>query len=146
MITIEFVHLDAAPDMGKMVVLKETPESDRFFLMFVGDAEFTAIAKEKGLVESKRPITHDLYLSIMEKLQVEFLRCEIHEVRDDTYYAKVIFRTNDTEYTLDSRPSDAVVLALNRKIPILVAEDLFRRNLTQKEMMEYEELIKKVKF
>ena len=48
--------------------------------------------------------------------------------------------------SLDSRPSDAVALAPNQGIPILVAEELFRRNLTRKEVMEYEELVRKVKF
>ncbi len=146
MVTIGSVHLDACPDMGKMVVLKENAETDRYFLMFVGDAEFAAIAKEKGMVESRRPITHDLYLSILEKIPVEFLRSEVYGVREETYYANVIFRANDTEYAVDSRPSDAVVLALNRNIPILVAEDLFRRTLTRQEIMEYEGLVKRVKF
>jgi bifunctional DNase/RNase len=129
-----------------MVILKEDPDRDRFFLMFVGESEFTAIAKEKGLAEPKRPLTHDLYLSILGKAGVELQRVEIYEMREETYYANVFFRANGTDQAVDSRPSDAVALALNRKIPILVNQELFRRKLTQEEIKEYEGLVKAVKF
>jgi bifunctional DNase/RNase len=129
-----------------MVVLKENAEAERYFMMFVGDAEFAAIAREKGLVEPKRPLTHELYLSIMDKLQLEFLRIEIHDMEQETFYAHVILRANGKEHAIDSRPSDAVALALNRKVPILVRQDLFRRKLTQEEVKEYEGLVKSVKF
>jgi bifunctional DNase/RNase len=82
MVLIREVHIESDPNRGNIVILKERPEDDRFFLMFVGDSEFTAIAKEKGLVEPKRPLTHDLYLSILQQLQIEFLRVEIHEMRE----------------------------------------------------------------
>jgi hypothetical protein len=146
MISITEVHLESDPNRGNMVVLKEDAEAERYFMMFVGDAEFAAIAKEKGLVEPKRPLTHELYLSIMDKLQLEFLRIEIHDMQQETFYAHVILRANGEEHAIDSRPSDAVALALNRKVPILVRQDLFRRKLTQEEVKEYEGLVKSVKF
>ena len=146
MISVSEVHLESDPNRGNMVVLKENTEAERYFIMFVGDSEFAAIAKEKGLVEPKRPLTHELYLNIMEKLQLEFLRIEIHDIKQETFYANVIFRANGEEYAIDSRPSDAVALALNRKVPIFVRQGLFRRKLTQEEIKEYEGLVKSVKF
>lgn len=146
MISVKEVHIESDPNRGNMVVLREKPEAERYFLMFVGDAEFAAIAREKGLVEPKRPLTHEVYLSIMEKLPMQFLRIEIHDMRQETFYAHVIFRANGEEYAIDSRPSDAVALALNRKIPILVRQDLFRRKLTEEEIKEYEGLVKSVRF
>ena len=146
MITIGDVKIESDPNRGNMVVLKENEGADQFFMMFVGDAEFTAIAKEQGLVEPKRPLTHQLYLSILERLHLEFLRVEIYELRQETFYANVIFRADGTEHAIDSRPSDAVALALNRSIPILVRQGLFRRKLTQEEVDEYEGLVKSVKF
>ena len=146
MVTIQEVNIESDPNRGKMVILSESPGADHYFLMFVGDAEFAAIAKEKGLVDPKRPLTHELYLSIMDRLQLEFLRIEIHDMRQDTFYANVVFRSNGKEYTIDSRPSDAVALALNKKIPILVRRTLFHRKLTRDEIKEYEDLVKTVKF
>ena len=145
-IMVRSVQLESDPNRGNMVILKEEADADSYFLMFVGDAEFGAIAKEKGMVEPKRPLTHDLYLSIIEKSRVEFLRIEIFEMREDTYYAKVVFGVNGEECSVDSRPSDAVALALNRKIPILVNQHLFRRKLTPEEVQELEGLVKSVKF
>jgi bifunctional DNase/RNase len=146
MIAISQIHLEADPNRGNMVVLKESVEAEQFFMMFVGDAEFTAIAKEKGLVEPKRPLTHELYLGILEKLNLEFMRVEIYEMRQETFYARVIIKADGQEHAIDSRPSDAVALALNRKIPILVSKNLFRRKLSQEELKEYEGLVKSVKF
>jgi bifunctional DNase/RNase len=60
MVAVEEVHLEADPNKGNMVVLRKDKDSDHYFMMFVGDAEFAAIAKEKGMVEPKRPLTHDL--------------------------------------------------------------------------------------
>jgi bifunctional DNase/RNase len=146
MVTIQVVLIESDPNRGNMVILKEKEDAGRYFLMFVGDAEFAAIAKEKGLVEPRRPLTHDLYLRIMDKLNVEFLGIEIPEMHEDTYYANVVFRANGVEHRVDSRPSDGVALALNRKIPISVNEALFRRPLTQDEIKEYEGVVKTVKF
>lgn len=146
MLNIHVVLVESDPNRGNMVILKEKEEAERYFLMFVGDAEFAAIAKEKGLVEPRRPLTHDLYLRIMDKLNVEFVGVEIADMREDTYYANVVFRANGVEHRVDSRPSDSIALALNRKVPILVNEELFRRQLTQEQIKEYEGLVKTVKF
>jgi bifunctional DNase/RNase len=146
MIAISQIHLEADPNRGNMVVLKESAEAEQFFMMFVGDAEFTAIAKEKGLVEPKRPLTHELYLGILGKLRLEFMRVEIYEMRQETFYARVVIKADGEEHVIDSRPSDAVALALNRKIPILVSKELFRRKLSREELKEYEGLVKSVKF
>jgi len=146
MIAVSQVHLEADPNRGNMVVLRESEEAEQFFMMFVGDAEFTAIAKEKGLVEPKRPLTHELYLGILGTAHLELVRIEIYEMRQETFYARVIIRVDDKEHAIDSRPSDAVALALNRKIPILVNKGLFRRKLSRDELKEYEGLVKKVKF
>ena len=146
MVTVREVLIESDPNRGNIVILRKADDNDHFFMMFVGDAEFAAIAKEKGLVEPKRPLTHELYLSILAKVPVEFLRIEIHDMREETYCANVIFRFNGVDHSMDSRPSDAVALALNKKIPILVTQSLFRRKLTSEEITEYEGLVKSVKF
>ena len=146
MVAVQEVLLESDPNRGNIVILRKEKDNDHFFMMFVGDAEFAAIAKEKGMVEPKRPLTHELYLSILAKVPVEFLRIEIHDMREETYYANVCFRFNGVEHSMDSRPSDAVALALNKKIPILVTQSLFRRKLTSEEITEYEGLVKSVKF
>jgi len=146
MVAVGHVHLDTDPGRGNMVVLREDADSTHHFIMFVGGAEFAAIAKEKGLLDPKRPLTHQMYLAVLDRLPAVFDRVEIYDLREDTFYAKVIFRVQEAEHAVDSRPSDAVALALNRKIPIFVARRFFRRRLTQQQIEQYETLVKKVKF
>ncbi len=146
MIPVQEIILESDPERGNMVILKESPDADRYFLMFVGDAEFAAIAKEKNMIRPKRPLTHDMYIGIIEKSNIKLLRVEINDLKEDTFYANVVFEIDGMEHRVDSRPSDSVALALNRKIPIFVRKDLFRKRLTEKELKDYEEIIRSVKF
>lgn len=140
------VYIKTDRIQGNMVVLKENEQDSLYFLMFVGDSEVTAIAKEKGLVEPKRPLTHDLYLSVLNRAGIVFDHIEIYEMQENTYYAKVYARINEEEATFDSRPSDAVALALHEKCPILISKKLLRRELTPEEVQEYEMIVRTVKF
>jgi hypothetical protein len=131
---------------GNMVILKRSEEDSQYFLMFVGDAEITAIAKEKGLVEPKRPLTHDIYLTILRRTGAVFEKIQVSEMRENTFYAKIYVRINDEVVVFDARPSDAVALALHEKCPIMVSKKLLRRELTPEEVQEYEMIVKTVKF
>jgi uncharacterized protein len=139
-----FVKTDRT--QGNMVILKRSEEDGYYFLMFVGDAEITAIAKEKGLVEPKRPLTHDIYLTILKRAGAVFEKIEIAEMRDNTFYAKIYARINDELVDFDARPSDAVALALHEKCPIWVNKKLLRLELTPEEVQEFEMIVKTVKF
>jgi bifunctional DNase/RNase len=131
---------------GNMVILKESEDDSEYFLMFVGDAEITAIAKEKGLVEPKRPLTHDLYLTILRRTGAVFEKIEISEMKENTFYAKIYARVNGETVVFDSRPSDAVALGLHEKCPIFVNRKLLRRELSPEEVQEFEMIVKTVKF
>jgi bifunctional DNase/RNase len=139
-----FVKTDRT--QGNMVILKRSEEDSYYFLMFVGDAEITAIAKEKGLVEPKRPLTHDIYLTMLKRTGAVFEKIEISEMRDNTFYAKIYVRINDEVVDFDARPSDAVALALHEKCPIWVSKKLLRVELTPEEVQEFEMIVKTVKF
>lgn len=145
-VAINEVYIKTDRIQGNMVVLKESEGDSFYFLMFVGDAEITAIAKEKGMVEPKRPLTHDLYLDVIQKAGIEFDRIEIHGMQENTYFARIFARMGEDMEVFDSRPSDAVALALHVKCPILVHRKLLRRELTEAEVQEYEAIIRTVKF
>ena len=131
---------------GNMVILKRSEDDSHYFLMFVGDAEITAIAKEKGLVEPKRPLTHDIYLTMLRRAGVMFEKIVISDMRENTFYAKIHARINDEEVIFDARPSDAVALALHEKCTIFVNKKLLRVELTPEEVQEFEMIVKTVKF
>ncbi len=140
------VYIKTDRQQGNMVILKESEDANQYFLMFVGDSEITAIAKEKGFVEPKRPLTHDTYLTILNRAGVQFKRVEIYTMKENTYYARIVTEINGEEVVFDSRPSDAVALALHEKCPIWVNKKLLRRELTPEEVKEYESIVKTVKF
>ncbi|HIJ77173.1 MAG TPA: bifunctional nuclease family protein [Deltaproteobacteria bacterium] len=139
-----FVKTDRT--QGNMVILKRSEEDSYYFLMFVGDAEITEIAKEKGLVEPKRPLTHDIYLTILKRTGATFEKIVISEMRDNTFYAKIYVHINGEVVDFDARPSDAVALALHEKCPIWVNKRLLRVELTPEEVQEFEMIVKTVKF
>jgi len=145
-VEIKEVFVKTDRTQGNMVILKQSEEDSYYFLMFVGDAEITAIAKEKGLVEPKRPLTHDIYLTILKRTGAVFKKIEISEMRENTFYAKIYTGINDEVVVFDARPSDAVALALHEKCPIFVNRKLLRVELTPEEVQEFEMIVKTVKF
>ena len=145
-VEIKEVFVKTDRTQGNMVILKRSEEDSYYFLMFVGDAEITAIAKEKGLVEPKRPLTHDIYLTILRRTGAVFEKIMISEMRENTFYAKIYVRINDEVVEFDARPSDAVALALHEKCAIFVNKKLLRVELTPAEVQEFEMIVKTVKF
>jgi bifunctional DNase/RNase len=95
--------------------------------MAIGLAEATGIAIPLQGVTPPRPLTHDLFLTMFGRLKVALSRVVIHDFRDDTYFATVHLTVDGTVMTLDSRPSDAIALAIRAKAPVLVEDRVFER-------------------
>ena len=72
-----------------------------------------------------RPLTHDLFLTLFGRLHVTVTKAVITDLRDNTYYATLFLSANGTALELDSRPSDAIALAIRAKVPVLVEERVF---------------------
>jgi bifunctional DNase/RNase len=93
--------------------------------MVIGVAEATSIAVPLEGVLPRRPLTHDLFLTLFGKMKVTLKRVVITDLRDDVYYALLYLDVAGSEMTLDSRPSDAIGLALRAKAPIFVEDRVF---------------------
>ncbi|MBI5584827.1 MAG: bifunctional nuclease family protein [Deltaproteobacteria bacterium] len=145
-IPIREIYIKTEKETGNLLILKEHGQAEASLVMFVGEPEFIAIAKEKGLLQTPRPLTHELYLSILGQTEVELLQVSIDEVRDQTYLAQVHYRIGVEEYSADSRPSDAIALALHQKIPILVHPGLLKKPLSSDQLDTLKDFIKSVKF
>src|SRR5262249_4949454 len=85
-----------------------------------GPAEATGIALPLRNLTPPRPLTHDLFLTLFGRLHVSVRKAVITDLRDDIYYATVYLNANGGEITLDSRPSDAIALAIRAKAPVYV--------------------------
>jgi len=145
-IPINEIILKSEKDSGNLLILKEHALAESSLIMFVGEPEFLAIAKEKGLIQTPRPLTHELYLTILEDAGIEFIRVEIYNIKDQTYFANVVYRLNQEEISADSRPSDAIALAMHQKIPILVELRLLKKSLSLDQLDTLKDFIRTATF
>ena len=145
-IPINEIILKSEKESGNLLILKEHALAESSLIMFVGEPEFLAIAKEKGLIQTPRPLTHELYLTILENAGIEFIRVEIYNIKDQTYFANVVYRLNQEEISADSRPSDAIALAMHQKIPILVELRLLKKSLSLDQLDTLKDFIRTATF
>jgi bifunctional DNase/RNase len=119
---VDIIGLSTSPSSGGAyaLVLGEV-EGNRRLPIIIGAFEAQAIALELEKIQPPRPMTHDLLRDTFEELEVEVTEVVIDELREGTFFAKVRYRHNGDEHQLDSRPSDAVALAVRVDAPIYVA-------------------------
>ena len=113
---------------GQHGVMLEGKRDKRRFLMLIGAAEATAIAVPLENVTPPRPLTHDLFLTLFGRLKVQVTRVVITDLRNNTYFATVYLTTGGTPMELDSRPSDAIALAIRAKAPVFAEERVFEKS------------------
>src|SRR5262247_1334905 len=113
-----------APTRAPIVVL-EGKRDKRSFGMVIGPAEATGIAVHLQHVTPPRPLTHDLFLTLFGRLNVKVEKAIITDLRDNTYFATVYLTANGTALELDSRPSDAIALAIRAKAPVYAEDRVF---------------------
>jgi hypothetical protein len=105
------------------IFLKEV-DGDRKFPIVIGLFEATSIDRRVRGIESARPLTHDLLAKVIEELGGELQDVLINELREHTYFARLRIRRDGELVEVDSRPSDAIALAVTADIPIYVAEEV----------------------
>nr|CAJ71948.1 conserved hypothetical protein [Candidatus Kuenenia stuttgartiensis] len=104
----------------QVIVLKEL-EGKRSFPIIIGLNEAWAIDRAVKGISTPRPLTHDLITRIIESLNADVERVVISDLRNNTFYAKIVLRQDGNIIEIDSRPSDAVALAMQKNTPIFVA-------------------------
>jgi hypothetical protein len=108
----------------RLVVLRQL-DADRFLPIWVGPYEAEAITVALQEIEMIRPLTHDLLKNIFTTFNTRIMRVEIVSLREDIYYGNIIAETTEGQkITIDSRPSDAIALAVRAHVPILVSPDV----------------------
>ncbi len=113
----------AQTDQGN-VVLVRPKGSDLAVPIFIGQLETQSILIGMGGVEVPRPLTHDLVLSLLSALSAEITRIEIHDLREGTFYARILLRSEGREIVVDARPSDAIGIAVRAVCPVFIAESV----------------------
>ncbi|MCL5037311.1 MAG: bifunctional nuclease family protein [Chloroflexi bacterium] len=106
-----------------VVILKDM-EGKRYLPILIGPFEATAIALALEGTKVPRPLSHDLMKGIINSLNARVLRIIIHDIKDNTFYAKVILEDDGKTVEVDARPSDSIALALRTDAPIFVSEKI----------------------
>jgi hypothetical protein len=103
----------------RVVILKDTT-SDRYLPIWIGPCESDAITAELQSQTSPRPLTHDLLKTMISTLRARVRHIMISDLRDDVYFARVVVDQDGRTLEIDSRPSDAIALAVRVRVPIYV--------------------------
>ncbi len=135
--------------MNPVVLLVDQSET-MALPIWIGQAEATAIAMELQNVKPPRPMTHDLLRSVLNSLSIGVLRVVVTEVKEQTYFAEIHLSKNGSPMIVDSRPSDAIDLALRSEAPIFVADGVAQQAIQLKkpldeEMDEFRKFLESVK-
>ncbi|HLF03713.1 MAG TPA: bifunctional nuclease family protein [Dehalococcoidia bacterium] len=105
----------------RVVILREK-NADRYLPIWIGPAEADAIAVKLQDLAVPRPLTHDLLRAVIDSLGGTIKHVLVNDLQNDTFYAKIIIQVDGSEKEIDSRPSDAMALAVRAQVPIFAAE------------------------
>lgn len=129
------------PRSGMYILLLKAVEGEDTLPIWIGKPEADSIALALGRVLTPRPLTHDLIKKILDDVSLSVTKVVVHEIVDNTYYASLFISNGEHEIPVDSRPSDAVAVALRTESPIFVNEDVIEKKNTD----ELEEWLKNLK-
>jgi bifunctional DNase/RNase len=126
-LTVQGVMPDAIPNSDSQVVILQDESKANTLPIWVGVAEGTAIRLAMEGVIPPRPLSHDLIRNLTEQLGLKISKVVVTDVKNNTYYASIYLSSKQSELTVDSRPSDAIALALRTSSPIYAAQDVLDR-------------------
>jgi bifunctional DNase/RNase len=116
------------PLTNSPIVVLQDPASDTLLPIWVGIFEANAIALQIEKVDTPRPMTHDLIKGLLSHLDAKVMKIVVTELKDNTFYALIFLNVGEKIITVDSRPSDAIALALRTESPIFVTDEVISKS------------------
>jgi hypothetical protein len=115
--------------VGKQpIVLLKTTDGNRFLPIWIGQPEAASILMKLQGASAPRPLTHDLFTDALSQLDAEVVRVCVTELRESTFHATITIRQNGAELDIDSRPSDAIALAVRTDAPIFADDTVIEES------------------
>ena len=115
--------------VGKQpIVLLKTADGNKYLPIWIGHPEAAAILMKLQGASTPRPLTHDLFTDMLGQLDAQVTRITVTELRDNTFYASITVQQNGSELEIDSRPSDAIAIAVRSEVPIYAAEHVIEES------------------
>ena len=128
LIAMEIKGLLMDPVSNMPVVILRDKDDGLFLPIWVGLFEANAIALEMEKIETPRPMTHDLLKNVLAELGTRVERIVITELKDNTFFARIHLTRGETRFDIDSRPSDAIALALRSRAEIFVEQEVLEKS------------------
>lgn len=116
------------PASNTPIIILKTEDDDQAIPIWIGLLEATSIASVLQDIQFERPMTHDLFKSLTDRLDIQVTKVEVCDLRDNTFYALIHFGSPEHSFTMDARPSDAIAIALRFKAPIYVDEKVIEKS------------------
>ena len=124
---VSIAGLTIDPASNAPILILKSSDDDRAIPIWIGVLEATSIASVIQNVKFDRPMTHDLFKNLIEVLNITVAKIEVCDIRDNTFYAKIYFISEDKNFMMDARPSDAIAIALRCKAPIYVDDNVIKK-------------------
>ncbi|HEY9288101.1 MAG TPA: bifunctional nuclease family protein [Candidatus Dormibacteraeota bacterium] len=124
---------------GQHVVILKEKETDRYLPIWIGIYEANAIALKITGITPERPITHDLVANILQSAEMRLKKIQVTSLTNEVFFARLFLAVNGKEVEIDSRPSDAIALAVRMTCPIMVSQDVLDKAGVFPEKEEEEE-------
>ncbi|TAM59104.1 bifunctional nuclease family protein [bacterium] len=121
-----------------VVILKDL-EGKRYLPILIGPFEATAIALALEGTQAPRPLSHDLMKNILDTLEAKLVQVVVHDIKESTFYARLVIETGGETEEIDARPSDAIALALRVGAPIYVSDKIALEETVYDKKAEAEE-------
>jgi bifunctional DNase/RNase len=133
--------------VGKQpIVLLKTADGNKFLPIWIGHPEAAAILMKLQNASTPRPMTHDLLTEILGQLSAEIVRITVTELRENTFYAQITVQQDGSEIEIDSRPSDAIALAIRSEAPIFASDRVIEESAIEfEEEVNEEEMVAEFK-
>ncbi|RLC03163.1 MAG: bifunctional nuclease family protein [Deltaproteobacteria bacterium] len=125
-VTIAGLTMD--PASNTPIIILKSEKEDHAIPIWIGLLEATSIASALQKIEFDRPMTHDLFKNVAERLKADVTRIEVCDLKENTFFAKIYFESGDMSFDIDARPSDAIAIALRFGAPIYVDDKVVQRS------------------
>jgi len=116
------------PYTNAYIIILRDDSNIEMLHIWVGKPEASAISFAMEGVTTPRPMTHDLMKTVLDTADARVISVVVTDLKENTYYARVHLLYEDSEYSIDARPSDAIALALRSKAPVFVNDDVIRKH------------------
>jgi hypothetical protein len=125
---VNIAGLTMDPASNTPIIILKTEEGDQAIPIWIGLLEATSIASALQNIKFDRPMTHDLFRNFLDLLKIGVSKIEVCDLKDSTFFARIHFISQEGEFSMDARPSDAIAIGLRLDAPIYVDDKVIEKS------------------